>query len=80
MLGIGWGSAQLSLRLDEAHLHVDSLIYEGARHGAHAALVLVGSHYSVLILKSLGKSALREEPRVTSSLLKVLLLWARRPL
>ena len=45
MLGTGRGSAQLSLRLDEAHLHVDSLIFEGAHRGAHAALVSIGSHY-----------------------------------
>jgi len=46
VLGAGRGSAQLSLRLDEARLHVDSLISKGAHRGAHAALVSVGSHYS----------------------------------
>lgn len=46
MLGASWGSAQLILCLDEAHLHTDSLISEGACHGDHAALVSVGSHYN----------------------------------
>ena len=31
--------------LDEAHLHVDSLISKGVRRGALATLTSVGSHY-----------------------------------
>jgi hypothetical protein len=44
VLGAGRGSAQLSLHLDEARLHVDSLISAGVCHGAHAAFVSVRSH------------------------------------
>jgi hypothetical protein len=38
VLGVGRGSAQLSLHLDEACLHVDSLISKGVCHGTHATL------------------------------------------
>ena len=55
MLGAGRGSAQLSLCLDEAHLHVDSLIYEGVHRGAHAALVSVGSHYGGVHFEIIGR-------------------------
>jgi hypothetical protein len=55
VLGAGYGSAQLSLRLDEARLHVDSLISEGVCHGAHAAFVLVGSHYIGVDFKIIGQ-------------------------
>ena len=55
MLGTGWGSVQLSLRLDEAHLHEDSLISKGARRGAHVALVLVGSHYGGVDFEIIGR-------------------------
>jgi hypothetical protein len=43
MLDIGLGNALLVPCLDEARLHMDSLISEGDRH--HATLMLVGSHY-----------------------------------
>lgn len=55
MLGGGRGSAQLSLHLDEACLHVDSLISKGVRHGAHAALVLIGSHYGGVDFEVIGR-------------------------
>jgi hypothetical protein len=55
VLDTGQGSAQLSLRLDEAHLHVDYLISEGVCHGAHAAFVLVGSHYGGVDFKIIGR-------------------------
>jgi hypothetical protein len=32
-------------RLDEAHLHVDSLISDGVHHVAHAALTSVALYY-----------------------------------
>jgi hypothetical protein len=44
VLGASRGSAQLAPCLDEARLQVDSLISEGVRRGAHATLMLVGSH------------------------------------
>ena len=46
MLSADRGSAQLSLHLDEAHLHVDSLISKGFHRGTLAALTSVGSHYN----------------------------------
>ena len=46
VLSTGQGSAQLSLRLDEARLHVDSLIFEGLHRGALPALTSVGLHYN----------------------------------
>jgi hypothetical protein len=55
VLGTGQGSAQLSLRLDKARLHVDSLISEGVCHGAHAAFVLVRSHYGGVDFKIIGR-------------------------
>ena len=55
MLGTGSGNAQLSLHLDKARHHVDSLISEGARRGAHAALVSVGSHYCGVDFKIIGR-------------------------
>jgi hypothetical protein len=48
-------NAQLLPRLDEAHLHVDSLIFEGVRHGAHAALTSVGSHYGNIDFEAIGQ-------------------------
>ena len=55
VLSTSQGSAQLSLRLDEARLHVDSLISEGVLHGAHAALTSVGSHYSGVDFEVVGR-------------------------
>ena len=45
VLGIGQGNAQLTLRLDEAHLQVPPLISKGIHYGVLAALTSVGSHY-----------------------------------
>jgi hypothetical protein len=45
VLGAGQGSALLACCLDEAHFQVDSLISEGVRCGARAALTLVNSYY-----------------------------------
>ena len=45
MLGAVQGNAQLVPHLDEACLHVDSLISKGVCRGAHAALTSVGSYY-----------------------------------
>jgi hypothetical protein len=55
VLGTDQGSAQLSLRLDEAHLHVDSLISKGVHRGTHVTLVLVGSHYGGVDFKVIGQ-------------------------
>ena len=54
MLGAGRGSALLPLRLDEARLHVDSLIFEGFHHGALAALTWVGLHYNSVDFEVIG--------------------------
>ena len=54
MLGTDQGSAQLPLHLNEAHLHVDSLISKGFCHGALAALTLVGSHYNGVDFEDVG--------------------------
>ena len=55
MLGADRGSAQLSLHLNEARLHVNSMISKGARRGAHVALVLVGSHYGGVDFEIIGR-------------------------
>ena len=46
MLCADRGNAQLVPCLNEAHLHVDSLISKEVCCGAHTALTSVGSHYS----------------------------------
>ena len=50
-------------RLDEAHLHMDSLISEGVRRGANAALTSVGSYYGDVNFDAVGRGG----PRVISS-------------
>ena len=55
VLGAGRGSALLPLCHDEARLHVDSLISEGFRHGALAALMSVGSHYNGVDFEVVGR-------------------------
>ena len=45
MLYADRGNAHLVPCLNEAHLHVDSLISKEVRRGAHTALTSVGSHY-----------------------------------
>ena len=54
MLGAGRGSAQLPLCLDEARLHVDSLISKGFHHGTLATLMSVGSHYNGIDFEVVG--------------------------
>ena len=53
-LGAGQGSAQLTPRLDEARLHMDSLISKGVCHGALTALTLVCSHYGRIDFDAVG--------------------------
>jgi hypothetical protein len=55
VLDIGLGNALLVPCLDEARLHMDSLISEGDRHGAHATLMLVGSHYGGIDFDVVGE-------------------------
>ena len=55
VLGDGRGSALLPLRLDEAHLHVDSLISEGLCCGALAALTSVSSPYNSVDFEVIGR-------------------------
>jgi 5,10-methylene-tetrahydrofolate dehydrogenase/methenyl tetrahydrofolate cyclohydrolase len=45
VVDVGQVNAQLAPRLDEARLHVDSLISEGVHHGVLAVLTSIGSHY-----------------------------------
>ena len=54
MLDAGRGSAQLPLCLDEARLHVDSLISKGFHHGTLATLMSVGSHYNGIDFEVIG--------------------------
>jgi len=54
VLSAGQGNAQLMPHLDEARLHVDSLIFEGVHRGAQAALTSVVSHYNGVNLEAIG--------------------------
>jgi hypothetical protein len=55
VLGTSRGSPQLACRLDKARFQVDSLISEGVRCGAHAALTSVDSHYGGVNFDAIGR-------------------------
>lgn len=80
VLGANRSDTQLTLRLDEARLQVDLLIFEGISSGVLADLTSVGSHYDVSITMPWGKDIHRRSPTTRSLLLAIPPLAVRRSL